>query len=205
MTSPAPSRYDALFFDFDGTLVDSEPLHFDCWREILLPFGVALTWADYERNCIGVSDRAMIAQLAAEVNLDFDRLYAEYPRKKELLRERMLAAPPMSLATRAILAKDFGVPLAVVSSSYRLEVEPVLEYLGLARYFTGMVFGDEVTNLKPHPEPYLEAARRLRVSRPLVFEDSEAGLASARAAGFDAIAVRRAEDLPSLLAPYALS
>jgi beta-phosphoglucomutase-like phosphatase (HAD superfamily) len=192
--------FDAYFFDFDGTLVDSEPLHYACWREILAPFGIELSWADYERTCIGVSDRAMVAQLAAAAGVNFDELYAQYPRKKEMLRERILDDPPMPSATRAQLDRDFSVPLAVVSSSYRLEVEPVLEELGLGARFAAKVFGDEVQNLKPHPEPYLEAARRLAVRNPLVFEDSEAGVASAKAAGFQVVRVASADELAELLA-----
>ncbi len=195
-------RHDAIFFDFDGTLVDSEPLHYACWREILLPFGVELSWEQYERNCIGVSDRAMIEQLAAEAKVAFAPLYALYPRKKEMLRERILAAPPMPEETRALLREGFGVPVAVVSSSYSLEVRPVLEVLGLTGSFATFVFGDDVRNLKPHPEPYLEAARRLGVVNPLVFEDSGAGLESARAAGFRAIEVPRPGALAALAAPY---
>lgn len=192
-------QHDALFFDFDGTLVDSEPLHYACWQEILRPFGIELSWDVYERNCIGVSDRQMVSQLAEEAGVDFDALYAQYPRKKEMLRERILSAPPMPLATRQRLQQGFPVPIAIVSSSYQLEVEPVLAQLGLDAHFATMVFGDHVSNLKPHPEPYLEAARRLGVRNPLVFEDSAAGLASARAAGFAVVHVPRAEDLVSLL------
>ncbi len=192
-------RYDALFFDFDGTLVDSEPLHYACWQEILRPFGIELDWDTYERNCIGVSDRQMVSQLATQAGVDFDALYAQYPRKKEMLRERILAEPPMSAATRRRLVEGFDVPIAVVSSSYQLEVEPVLAQLGLESLFATMVFGDHVANLKPHPEPYLEAARRLGVRRPLVFEDSEAGIASARAAGFEVVHVPHADRLPLLL------
>jgi beta-phosphoglucomutase len=193
-------RYDALFFDFDGTLVDSEPLHYACWQEILRPFGIELDWDTYERNCIGVSDRQMVSQLASQAGVDFDALYAQYPRKKEMLRERILAGPPMPDATRQRLLAGFEIPIAVVSSSYQLEVEPVLAQLGLESLFATMVFGDHVANLKPHPEPYLEAARRLGVKSPLVFEDSEAGLASARAAGFEVVHVPHADRLPELLA-----
>lgn len=192
-------QYDAIFFDFDGTLVDSEPLHYACWQEILRPFGIELSWETYERNCIGVSDRQMVSQLASEAGVDFDALYAQYPRKKEMLRERILAAPPMPTATRERLLEGFSIPIAIVSSSYQLEVEPVLAQLGLEAQFATMVFGDHVSNLKPHPEPYLEAARRLGVKKPLVFEDSEAGLTSARAAGFEVVHVPHADQLPILL------
>lgn len=192
-------NYDAILFDFDGTLVDSEPIHYECWLEILAPFGVSLTWEEYCRNCIGVSDQAMVRQLADGMGLDFEAIYSQYPRKKELLRDRMLAAPPMEAEIRDFLLGFEALPMGLVTSSYRLEVEPVLEALSVKQRFVAAVFGDEVKNMKPHPEPYLLAAERLGVRRPLVFEDSEAGLASARAAGFAAIRVENPKDLPSLL------
>jgi beta-phosphoglucomutase len=192
-------QYDAILFDFDGTLVDSEPIHFEAWKQILAPFGLQLSWDEYCRNCIGVSDKAMIRQLADEVGLDFEELYAQYPRKKELLRDRMLAAPPMTEGVRNFLLEFESLPMGLVTSSYKLEVEPVLEALAVRHRFRASVFGDEVQNLKPHPEPYLLAAERLGVMRPLVFEDSDAGLASAKAAGFTAIRVEDPAELPNQL------
>lgn len=193
-------QYDSLLFDFDGTLVDSEPIHYECWQAVLQPFGVNLTWDEYRRNCIGVSDRAMIRQLVDELGLDFDAIYAQYPRKKELLRDRMLASPPMSDGVRQFLLNYEDLPVGLVTSSGRIEVEPVLESLNVRSRFRAAVFGDEVKNLKPHPEPYLLAAERMGVSRPLVFEDSDAGMASARAAGFAAIQVHDPAELPQLIA-----
>src|SRR3982751_4544358 len=83
--------YEAVLFDFDGVLVDSEPVHFRCWQEILTPFGIHLDWKTYSEHCIGITDRAMLAFLCACKNpeLDIDLLAAEYPRKKEMFRERM--------------------------------------------------------------------------------------------------------------------
>lgn len=190
--------FDGVLFDFDGTLVDSEPIHFECWKEILTPFGISLSWDEYCRNCIGVSDRAMILQLATEVGMDFETLYAEYPKKKELLRDRMLKAPPMASEVRDLLLAEYPFPIGLVTSSYRFEVEPVLEVAGVRHRFAASVFGEEVKNLKPHPEPYLLAAERLGISQPIVFEDSEAGLASAAAAGFDAIRVPHPDELVRL-------
>lgn len=163
-------QFDSILFDFDGTLVDSEPLHYECWQQVLQPFGVTLSWYDYSRNCIGVSDRAMIRQLADALGLDFEQLYAQYPRKKEMLRDRMLASPPMPIEVRDFLNQPQALPIGLVTSSYRIEVEPVLEALGVSNRFQTAVFGDEVDNLKPHPEPYLLAAKRLRVSKPLVLK-----------------------------------
>jgi beta-phosphoglucomutase len=190
--------YDAVLFDFDGVLVDSEPVHHAVWQEVLAPYGIALEWEEYARRCIGVSDRAMIEELCRIAGRpeQFDALWGEYPRKRELLRERMIAAPPVFAASVALVRELAGqVPVAVVTSSARNEVEPVLERMGIHPEFRTCVFGDDVKRLKPDPEPYLLAASRLGVVRPLVVEDSGAGCASAAAAGFAFVRVSAAGEM----------
>lgn len=191
MTGP----YDAILFDFDGVLVDSEPVHHAVWQEVLAPYSISLDWDDYQRRCIGVSDKEMILELCAIAGRphEFDRLWNEYPRKRALLRERMLAAPPVFEESLA-LVRELAAhrPLAVVTSSARNEVEPVLERVGIRPCFVTCVFGEDVSRLKPDPEPYTLAAARLGVRRPLVIEDSGAGCASARAAGFEFVRVSAA-------------
>ena len=191
------ARHDAILFDFDGVLVDSEPVHFACWREILRPFGIPLQWADYAAHCIGVSDRAMIDTLVRLAGRpeDFEVIYARYPEKKALFRERMLADPPMPASTKQLLEELKGLPLAVVTSSGRAEVEPILAKLGVLPRLAAAIYGDQVKRLKPDPEPYLMAAARLGCKAPLVVEDSEAGCASGRAAGFEVLRVRRPDEV----------
>jgi HAD superfamily hydrolase (TIGR01509 family) len=181
--------------------VDSEPLHFACWREVLAPFGFQPGWDDYAANCIGVADREMIRRLCRMAGRDdwFDAVWAEYPRKKQLFRERAAANPPMPDSTREWLLGWTGCPLAVVSSSGRLEIEPVLDAAGVRGIFATVVTGDDVSRLKPHPDPYLLAAGRLSARWPLVVEDSTAGLASAAAAGFPALRIPDARDTARLL------
>lgn len=189
-------RYDAILFDFDGVLVDSEPLHFECWTQVLAPFGVSLPWETYAAHCIGVSDRQMIQQLAGGLGLDFDELWAQYPRKKELFRARNHTEIGILPETVAVVNEAAaGYPLAVVSSSARVEVEPVLVLGGIRDRFTALVCGSEVPRLKPAPDPYLRAAELLRAARPLVVEDSDAGEQSGRAAGFDVLRLRNAAEL----------
>jgi beta-phosphoglucomutase len=190
MSRVAP--YEAILFDFDGVLVDSEPVHFTCWQDILAPFHITLDWDYYEANCIGISDRAMLETLCRRKDppLEVDVLMAEYPAKKALFRDRMLAGEPISAAVRdlvAELAKDFR--LGAVTSSGRTEVEPILEASGLLRHFKTVVYGGDVQHLKPAPDPYLLAMRRLGASRGLAVEDSAPGVASARAAGLDVVEV----------------
>ena len=86
----------------------------------------------------------------------------------------------------------WGVAAGRSYSSARNEVEPVLGRMGIRSCFVTCVFGEDVIRLKPYPEPYLTAASRLGVRRPLVIEDSGAGCASARAAGFEFVRVSAA-------------
>ena len=193
-------RYDAILFDFDGVLVDSEPVHFKCWKEVIAPFGVDLTWDLYATTCIGVSDREMIHAFASRLGVDFDQLWAQYPRKKELFRARNQAAIQFQPETVDLVRElNAHYPMAVVSSSARVEVEPVLVHGGIRDYFAALVCGSEVANLKPAPDPYLRAAELLGAAKPLVVEDSDAGEQSGRAAGFDVLRVGDAATMPRTL------
>jgi HAD superfamily hydrolase (TIGR01509 family) len=179
------SRFDAILFDFDGVLLDSEPVHWACWREVLLPLGVSLEWEFYRDQCIGIDDRLMLQMMAGD-GRDWMELWARYPAKKELFRTRMMADPPFPQGRAALLEElRSSYRLAIVSSSSCAEIEPLLERAGLRQYFETIVGAESVTRYKPDPEPYRTAAERLAVRAPLVLEDSQAGITSGRAAGFE--------------------
>jgi len=190
------AAYDSVLFDFDGVLADTEPIHWACWREILAPLGIELPWDVYCGNCIGVVDTDMLSFLATLGPTTAESLRPHYPRKKELFRTRVLEATPCAAETVELVRSLTDYRLAVVTSSGRQEVEPVLERAGIRECFSAMVFGGDVKRHKPAPEPYLLAASRLGANRPLVVEDSEAGVASARAAGFDVIRVGCSAEVP---------
>lgn len=190
-------RYDSILFDFDGVLADSEGVHYECWTAILGPLGIPLSWENYCSQCIGITDRAMLEVLAKQKNPphDVEDLWQYYPKKKALFREKATANPPICSATRSVLRELANYKLAVVTSSGRAEVEPVLERAGILACFPVIVTGDDVQNRKPHPEPYLLAASLLGAQRPLVVEDSEPGVASGRAAGFSVLHLQSPGDL----------
>lgn len=203
MASRTP--YDSILFDFDGVLADTEPLHYQCWREVLSGFGVELPWDYYARKCIGTSEHDTIrAYLTlATPPLEFDALWAEYPRKKELFRSMITKEVPLAPSARELLAELHGqYRMAVVSSSNRREVEPALETAGIRQYFDALVCGLEVPNLKPAPDPYLRAAELLDAKRPLVVEDSAAGVASAQAAGFDFVRISSVDEMAQAVRDY---
>jgi len=184
--------FDALLFDFDGVLADTEPLHFACWNEVLRPFGIQVRWDFYQSECISVTDRLMIERLTAGQTppVPFEEVYSQYPRKRELFRARMADKPPFPQDNiELIIELSKHLQLAVVSSSGRSEIEPALDAAGIRPYFHSLVCGKEAPNQKPAPDPYLRAAQLLGAESPLVVEDSEAGVASGRAAGFEVLRV----------------
>src|SRR3954453_12441548 len=148
---------EAIFFDFDGVLIDSEPVHWACWRDVLLPLGAVLEWEFYRDHCIGIDDRDMLRMMAGD--RDWRDLWAKYPEKKQLFRSRMIVAPPFP--------EGLGSMLEELKSAYRLagvvrrggdRIEPLLDRAGLLHYFETVIGGGDVQKHKPHPEPYLLAA-----------------------------------------------
>lgn len=193
--------YEAILFDFDGVLVDSEPVHFICWQEVLSKFGLTLDWATYCEKGIGVSDRTLLAIMANQSTppLDIELLVAEYPHKKELFLRRMLDEPGVSQDTVDLLDSLSDYKLAVVTSSGRAEVEPILANAGILERFQTVVYGGDVKRLKPAPDPYRLAVERLGVVSALVIEDSEAGEESGRAAGLEVLRVHNQKEVPRMV------
>jgi beta-phosphoglucomutase len=179
-------------------LADTEPLHFRCWQLVLADFGVELKWEWFAKNCIGVSehDTLQAFRFLATPPLDFDALWAQYPRKKELFRRLIADGVPLAPGAWELLAELHGrYRMGVVSSSARVEVGLALEVGGVRGYFDALVCGSEVAHLKPAPDPYLRAAELLGAEHPLVVEDSAAGVASAQAAGFEFVRVASVEEM----------
>lgn len=201
-----PTPYDAVLFDFDGVLADTEPLHFQAWRDTLAPAGVKLTWKVYVSTCIGLADKEMVEMLGRKSDppKPISELWPLYPQKKKIFQtlaeSRRLIEQPVLAAL--ILLSDYR--LGVVTSSARSEIEPILAKDGVLPLLSAAVYGDEVSRLKPDPEPYRAAIQRLGAQRALVFEDSPSGLASARAAGCDVIHVPHPQELPDLIRRHLL-
>lgn len=190
--------FDAILFDFDGVLVDSEPVHWECWAAVLRSLGVTLDWPTYARHCIGITDRDLLRfyyELGVQPH-GWQALEDAYARKKALFRETVAARELFLPATVRFLEGLRGRKLGVVTSSRSAEVEPMLARAGVRELFSVLIGSEQVRLRKPNPEPYLLARDRLGARNPLVVEDSDAGVASARAAGFEVIRVSGPQDLP---------
>lgn len=185
--------------------MDSEPVHLSCWNQLLNDnFGYTVRWEEFAPNCVGVHERGTVEWLIAQRNppVPFDDLWELYPRKKQLFRDRMLVTGAISDSVVDLLQElKSTYLLAVVTSSGRVEVEPILEAAGILPVIQTAVYGSDVRNLKPAPDPYLLACQRLGTTNALVIEDSAAGVASARAAGLEVLQISTQRELcPALKA-----
>lgn len=193
--------HTAILFDFDGVLADTEPLHWRCWNEVLQPLGLHVSWDDYRRHCVGISDREFLERLGAlgKPPRTVDELWPFYGLKKNLFAKKATAGGLISDELKAILARLDPRRLAVVTSSSRQEIEAILKAEQVLERFGAAVYGDEVQRLKPDPEPYRTAMERLGVSSALALEDSGPGLESARRAGCEVIAISHPSQVPQIL------
>jgi beta-phosphoglucomutase len=195
------TQYEAILFDFDGVLADTEPLHFESWAEVLKPLGISLDWQTFEKYCIGIPDRVVAEFFRGLVHppADFDSVWARHPAKRALFLAKLLEKPFFLPEVRALIDSLRSYKLGVVSASSRIEIEPALEAAGILRCFEVVIGTEDVERTKPAPDPYMLAMRRLGITKALAVEDSEAGLASARAAGLDVLHIPKPADMPGLL------
>lgn len=194
----------AVLFDLDGTLLDSEDLWWDAECRVVSTWGGTWTRED-QAHCLGGPLERVTAYMAQETGCPHspERIGADLLATMEaLLRDGNLEWRPggLELLTECRAA---GVPTALVSASHRrlldAVAEAVADHPGVPDpAFDVTVAGDEVDQGKPHPEPYLEAARRLGVpiEACVVIEDSPTGVASGQASGAFVLAVPHLVDIP---------
>jgi HAD superfamily hydrolase (TIGR01509 family) len=148
-----------------------------------------------------VSDAAIFEHFREQMlGLDAGAFSLLNQKRKDAVREWSLAERPIAPETVALLNSLGAYRVGLVTSSDRTEVEPVLSAAQIHRCFDAMVFGEEPVEPKPAPAPYLLIAERLGVKTGVAFEDSEPGMASARAAGFRAIKVAQPRELSQIVA-----
>lgn len=191
---------EALVFDYDGVIADTEPLHWKSWAALLARYGIQLGWEEYCRIGQGVSDAAIFEHFRAQMPQSAAAGFSlENRERKQMVRAWSLAESPIPPETAALLKTLGAYRVGLVTSSGRVEVEPVLRAAQIYDCFAAMVFGEEPEAPKPSPAPYLLVAERLGVKTGVAFEDSEPGLASAHAAGFRAVKIARPGDLPQIV------
>ncbi len=191
----------AVIFDFDGVIADSEPIHCQAFLDVLPRYGIPLTEELYYRDYLGYTDADMIAALCEDFHIrleDQTRVealaekadkFAEFIRQKDPL----IAGVPAFV----MMLKENGLPLGICSGALKSDIEMILDGGDFSRAFDVIVTADDVAKGKPDPEGFLIALDRLnettgRCIDPagcVVIEDSFWGLQAAQAAGMKRVAV----------------
>jgi len=181
----------AVAFDFNGTLSDDEPILLSVYRELFAEQGRPLTDDEYYETLAGRSEEAIIGTW---LGVEGDALESLVEERIERYLARCGRGETVSDPVRDAVAYAAGrMPVAVVSGAFRREIEPVLVGAGLARHVSVLVTADDVERGKPDPAAYSLAVDLLgggiAASDVVAFEDTEAGVASANAAGLRCVAL----------------
>jgi beta-phosphoglucomutase len=184
----------AVTFDFNGTLSDDEEILYTVYAGLFAEHGRPLGREEYYSRLAGLSEHEIVRAWLGDRD-DLDAIVGErISRYRAAVTDGATVSESMRAAVRFAAAH---VPLAVVSGATRAEIEPVVAAAGLAGCFRTIVDDSDVARGKPHPESYELAVQRLAGHAPglaakevVAFEDTEAGIASARGAGLRCLAVR---------------
>jgi HAD superfamily hydrolase (TIGR01509 family) len=185
----------AVIFDLDGLMVDSEPIALEVWREVLTPYGVQLSAQVYSR-VIGLEPRRGAGMMIEifDLPMSVDELLKTYWQHRTEVMEQRIDPQPGLLELIDTLDQA-GLRLGVASNSPHFYVLRILAAIGLDRRMACTVGSDQVQAGKPAPDVYLSAAECLQV-RPeacLAIEDSPAGVEAVHTAGMRCVAVPNRE------------
>src|SRR5262245_1696731 len=186
----------ALLVDFNGTLSEDEPLLCRIFQELFANAGRPMTEEEYYGELAGFSDREVIHRWLGR----YDEVLEQ--RKTDRYRELVDGSTISEEARAAVHEAAEQVAVAVVSGSARVEIQPVLDAAGLAHAITLLVSADDIRRSKPDPEGYLIALHLLGVpaADAAAVEDSEAGVAAAKAAGLHTVGVTTTQPAERLAA-----
>jgi beta-phosphoglucomutase len=193
------SALQAIVFDFDGVIADSEPLHLRAFQKTLQEQGLELSTRDYYTHYLGYDDKGLFEALARDrsVSMSDGQVASLVARKatalQELLRDERVLFPG---AAEFIRAAAEEVPIAIASGALRHEILDILEEAGLGGLFATVVAAGDTLHSKPSPAPHRLAFEQLERSaghldarRCVAIEDSHWGIESARGAGLRCVAV----------------
>ncbi len=204
MSRPVPlPRPEAVVFDFDGVIADTERMHFDSFRKVLEPKGISFTWEEYVARYMGCDDRDAFRKAFRLAGRDLDdrELAFLVKAKSRVFQEvdrggTVRTYPGVLDLIRSLYAS--GIPMAVCSGALRSDIDPILSGFGVACCFSAVVSAENVRKGKPDPEGYVLAFRELvRARTPdvrsvgacVAVEDTPDGIEAARRAGFSVLAV----------------
>ena len=203
------SALQAIVFDFDGVIADSEPLHLRAFQRAFTDFGLTLTAQDYYSRYLGFDDAGVFAAVSQDCGaaLTGDQIASLVVKKGDYVQESLRAGEILFPgAADFIRQAATAVPIAIASGAQRHEIEDILDATRLRGCFVTIVAAGDTVRGKPDPDPYARAFQLLQRShgatapgRCVAIEDSRWGLESARGAGLRCVGVTNsypASELP---------
>jgi beta-phosphoglucomutase len=198
---PNGTRAEAVIFDFDGVIVDTEPLHYAAFQQTLEPLGLHFSWQEYFETYIGFDDRDAFrhafslkgtALSQSELRILIEQKATFF---KDVICSGVTAYPGVLDLIFHLHTLKF--PLAICSGALRSDIDPILAMLGISDYFDVIVTADDVAASKPDPECYQLAFQRLQSlhqsglskGATVAIEDTPAGISAAKGAGLMVCAV----------------
>ncbi len=183
-------KFSTIFWDSDGTLVDTEPPYFKVTQTVLKEVGIDLTRDWYVNEQLKKGTSAF--DLARDLGQSEASIQALREKKDELYLESLKTGVQVMRGVVTTLNALHGkVPMAIVTTSRKVNFEQIMTATGLAKYFDFFIVREDVVHEKPDPEPYLKAWEKsgLPKEKCLVIEDTERGVISAKAAGLTCFAI----------------
>jgi beta-phosphoglucomutase len=203
----------AIIFDLDGTLSDTEPLHFEAFNAVLKPHGIEISRADYFSRLVGYDDHDCFTILLREHRKPADEaLIGELIAQKTSVYQAIVAEREVLFAGAAEFVRHCAhrFPLALVTGTLRAEAETILRRAQIRDLFADIVAAEDVERGKPEPDGFKAALGRLGyILRPrppllaaecLVIEDTAAGIEAARRAGMRILALAQTVSASELAA-----
>lgn len=191
----------AVIFDFDGIVVNTEPIHYQAFQEVLRPLGLGYSWDSYLESYIGFDDRDAFRESFKRAGKQLTDLELQnLIRRKAAFFQSIIrkGITPYPGVLELIKSLSGALPIALCSGALKDDIEPILDQLGIQSSFNVTVTADEVSKSKPDPESYLLAIQRLTRIFPekkihprdcIAIEDTPAGIMSAINAGLNVMAV----------------
>ncbi|NLH48146.1 MAG: HAD family phosphatase [Myxococcales bacterium] len=185
---------EAILFDYNGVLIDDEPLHDEVWREVLEPLGITYNNEEYYGPLLGVPDYEFLRLVLERRDRTLtDEAKAALHEKKRVLFDRLVRTRPTGIPGVAEFVRDLAAhaPLGIVSGALRPEIDLQLSRLGIADCFRTIVAAGEYPKPKPDPAPYLIGREKLAAAvgrsfapgSVIAVEDSTNGMNSGLSAG----------------------